>query len=215
MGATGINRTRRPSHPARTRNRTNHTPAIQYVNGAAITHLDLGLRASGIRIRPATHLTGVDITDSDDDAEEETIGPDTDIDTLVNLIWAQFAYDLIQVSPNLKGRYDPPYTTLTQQEQTQVTADMYKKAALPFRAVWFRARDLKFWDLQFGRFFPSYDIVVGKIQNYTSCRYFQQWMRVRAQTSKEDFEFIRSQLRKLFRGLVWLPSTDVDRIWDT
>ncbi|KAH9852013.1 hypothetical protein C2E23DRAFT_693034, partial [Lenzites betulinus] len=183
----------------------------------AVVPLGLDLAALNISIAPSLELSGPDVAFHrgipEDDHDD--IGPDTDLSALIDRLVAQMSLDIIQISPNLKSRLDPSYTTLSIDQQHAVTIDLYKSLVLPFTGVWFRTSNSKHWDLQFDRFFPGYDKQLDKLQNFPSCRYFQLWLRLRTQMRKPAFEALRAKLRVPFRDLSWLPYTDSDRMWDT
>ncbi|KAI9062333.1 hypothetical protein FKP32DRAFT_1574348, partial [Trametes sanguinea] len=187
------------------------------MNPGAVRPLNLGLRDMGLKIRTRLLLTGPDIPSVMADPEgEDSIGPHTDLDALIDRIWAQFGFDLIQVSPNLRSRADGAYTTLSHDEQLLATIDIFTRPVLPFCAVWWRVRDKNYWDvIQFDRFFPPHGKELQRMQNFPSCRYFQLWLRLRAQMPSADFARVREKILPLFRKLYWLPHTDTQRLWDT
>ncbi|OJT03953.1 hypothetical protein TRAPUB_5363 [Trametes pubescens] len=217
LGATGVRRRRRPANLTRIANQRQRTTEIEFTNPEAVVPLDLDLEGLVITISPTLRLTGRDIpvTDAYDDEEVDAIGPDTDVSMLFDRLVAQWAYDMIQVSPNMKSRNDPSWTTLSVDQQRLVTLSLYKRLVLPFKGVWYRTGDAKYWDLLFDRFFPPQTKSLDKLQNYPGCRYFQLWLRLRAQVAKAPFEQLRNRLRPIFRDLDWLPYTDSDRIWNT
>ncbi|KAI0713979.1 hypothetical protein C8Q76DRAFT_619963, partial [Earliella scabrosa] len=224
FGASGINRVRRPPNLSRQSNRVNHTVSIQWANPDAITPSVFGLDDLGIRLHPRLRLAGRDIEEDnfDEPVDELEDGMDRDhhgllyADQIVDRIWAQFPYDLIQISPNLKSRINPAYTTLTSAEQQQVTLDLFKRPFFPFRCVWYRERDFKFWyETQFARFFPPKGQTLANVQNYGSCRYMQDWMRVMTQVSHVNAKIIRKKMMEKFKDILWLPHTETTRIWDT
>ncbi|KAI9062337.1 hypothetical protein FKP32DRAFT_1574343, partial [Trametes sanguinea] len=160
-------------------------------------------------------MTGRDVEDLWDVADPSALTPDTNLDDFINTLWAQFAYDLIQVSPNLKSRHALPYVTLSYEQQLEVTPAIFKSAVLPFRAIYYRSRDTQFWLQQFDRFFPPSGKVLEKSQNFPKCRYYHQWLELRTLIPAVDFNKIRRALWAQFRKLWWLPHTETGRIWDT
>ncbi|KAL7281845.1 hypothetical protein ACG7TL_005168 [Trametes sanguinea] len=215
MGATGLKRTGKASNPARMQNRRGHTSPIQLVTAIAIPPLNLGLSALGLSIRQPVRLSGRDIEDLWAVPDPDALTPDTNLDDFISTLWAQFAYDLIQVSPNLKDRNELPYVTLSYEEQLEVTPQLFKAAVLPFRAVYYRPRDSQFWRQQFDRFFPPAGKVIDKSQNFPKCRYYHQWLELRSLMPAVDFNKVRLALWSQFRKLWWLPHTETTRIWDT
>ncbi|KAI9069502.1 hypothetical protein FKP32DRAFT_1559601 [Trametes sanguinea] len=219
MGATGLARIRKAANPSRLANKRAHTAPIEHLNPGAVRPLNLGLRAAGLKIRAQLVLTGDDIPTRPQAAQlddEDLIGPHSDLDALVDRIWAQFGFDLIQVSPNLKSRAEGAYITLSHEEQLAATLDLFKRPVLPFCAVWWRVRDKPYWDIhQFDRFFPPKEKELQRMQNFPSCRYFQLWLRLRSQMPPTHFDRLRAKLLPLFRTLYWLPHTDSERLWDT
>lgn len=217
FGTTGLRRKARQANPSRILNRRDHTSEVQFLNPDAIVPLGLDLAGLEISSAPALRLTGRDsaLQNQGDDDDPDSIGPHTDLPALVNELVAQMALDIIQVSPNLKGRDDSCYISLSTEEQHTVTLNLYKSLSLPLKAVWFRLSDPVHWELQFDRFFPPYDKVLNKLQNFNACRYFQTWLRLRSQLARASFQALRSQLRVPFQELSWLPFTDTDRMWDT
>ncbi|OSC97357.1 hypothetical protein PYCCODRAFT_1440228 [Trametes coccinea BRFM310] len=175
------------------------TAPIRLVNPNAVQPLGLGLNRSP----------------SNRSSRPQRRGAPTDLDALVDEIWAQFAYDLIQISPNLKDERDPPYVTLTAAQRSKVTVDLYKQHSLPFRSVYYRTRDRAFWCQSFDKYFPPHGQLIVKAQNYPSCRYYTTWLRLRDDTSAGVFEAIRDKLRPAFLQLLWVPYNELDRIWNT
>ncbi|KAI9069962.1 hypothetical protein FKP32DRAFT_1558697, partial [Trametes sanguinea] len=196
-------------------NRRGQTSAVQNVTANPIAPLHLGLSQLGLVIRHPVQLTGRDIEGLWIDDDPDAITPETDLDEFIDRLWAQFAYDLIQISPNLKNRHALPYTTLSYEEQLEVTPELFKRPILPFRAVYFRSRDSQFWLQQFDRFFPPSNKTLDKSQNFPKCRYYHQWLELRGLMPAVDFNKVRRALWAQFRKLWWLPHTETGRIWDT
>ena len=222
MGATGISHTQQPANLHRISNRRAHTLSIQFVNPDAIIPHTFNLDMTSVRLRTRLHMTGPDVQDlSDEDEDEDEDFPRDGSgsilpDALLDRIWAQFPYDLIQVSPNLKHRRDPPYTVLSAVQQSQVTLDLFKRPIFPFRKVWYRVRDAKFWNhTQFDRYFPPKGAQLSNLQNFTACLYFQDWMRLMSRVSDRDAKVIRLKIQEKFKEILWLPHTETSRIWDT
>lgn len=216
MGATGIARVNQPANPLRLSNRRLHTTDIQFLTPELIVPLGLKLSDAAITVRGGIRLSGPDIMDVDSENDEvdlDVIGPDVNLDDLIARIWAQFAVDLIEVSPNYKSRKGDAYTTLSPEERIKVTIDLYKRPVFPFRAVWWNTRDD--WTLQFDRLFPPCGAIKRKMQSTSSCRYYQDWHSLISRVEKSDVERIRKRLRPLFDQLHWLPWTTTDKMWST
>lgn len=216
MGATGIARVNPPANPLRLANRRLHTTNLQFLAPELIVPLGLNLSDAAITVRDNIRLSGPDIMDvdsEDDEVDLDAIDPNVNLDDLVDRIWAQFAVDLIAVSPNYKPRKGEAYTTLSPEQRVNVSIDLYKRPVFPFRAVWWKTRDD--WTLQFDRLFPSRDAIQRKMQNASSCRYYQDWHRLISRVEKADVERIQKRLRPLFDQLHWLPWTTSDKIWAT
>ncbi|OSC96176.1 hypothetical protein PYCCODRAFT_1379590, partial [Trametes coccinea BRFM310] len=221
MGATGIERFNKGVNKGRTRNRRGYTLDVREVNADAVQPLNLGLADALVAMREPLVLAGPDI-----DGEAQAlipaaddgpilIAPNENIDYLVERIWAQFAFDLIQISPNNGSRFEPAYATLSSQERLQVTSDLFRRPAIPFSAVWYRFRDQKDWDALFDKLFPPHGHVSYRVQNYNSCLYFQLWQLFGSQTQQAGFEQVRERLRRVFGTLLWQPDAASDRIWVT
>lgn len=223
MGAGGITVGRRRANPARLNNRISQTSNVEWVNPDAITDCVFGLNDRGIRLHPSIRLAGPDQGASSDDEPDDfernvtrDIGGLLYPDSIIDRIWAQFPYDLIQVSPNLKSRRDPAYTTLNAEQQMKVTLELFKRPVLPFRTAWVRFRDQKFWSTtQFDRFFPPKGARLENLQNFTGCRYFRDWMIVMTQATPQHAKAIRAKVHKKFMQILWLPHTESDRMWST
>ncbi|CDO76797.1 hypothetical protein BN946_scf184978.g26 [Trametes cinnabarina] len=193
-------------HPERLQNRGVPTASVRFINPDAVQSLCLGFNSHGAA------LHGGQKRGSGGDCE---LGPHTDLDALVDEIWAQFAFDLVQVSPNLRDIRDPPYITLSSDQRDKVTIDLYKQHALPFLSVYYRTRTHEFWCESFDKYFPPDGKPVDKAQNYPACRYYQTWLRMQKWTTRSRFESIRVKLKPLFMKLLWLPYNELDRIWNT
>ncbi|KAI9062151.1 hypothetical protein FKP32DRAFT_1593720 [Trametes sanguinea] len=209
------------AHPGRLDNRRGiQTSSIRLVNPEAVQPLGLRLNSLGIPVKVRARLSSRGAStaiQSKDGHGQDQLECRSDLDALVDEIWAQFAYDLIQISPNLKDERDPPYVTLTIAQRDKVTIDLYKQRSLPFRSVYYRTRDREFWCQSFDKYFPPRGQVIAKAQNYSSCRYYSTWLRLREDTRATAFaiETIRNGLRRAFLRLLWLPYNELDRIWNT
>ena len=226
MGAKGAAFVQRAANPTRTSNKKPITLAVEHVNPDAIVPLDLDLEANGVAIIRAQAIAGNDLqalsAAMEDDQEEFNDGRAIFIDegstpdNIVSHIVAQWAFDILQVSPNKKARSNSSYVTLTHAQLAIVTLDIYRNTIIPFEKVWVRARDQDYWKLQFDRFFPPKNAVAtNRLQNFATCRYFMMLDRLMASVSTLHANMIRAAARILFRKFRWLPHTESDRMWQT
>ncbi|KAI0781225.1 hypothetical protein BD413DRAFT_503657, partial [Trametes elegans] len=226
MGATGIECHTKGGNKARTRNRRGYTLDVREVNADAVQSLNLALANEDVVMWQPVILSGPDVdgagegdvaVQANDLAEDDALllAPNGDIDYLVDRIWAQFAFDLIQVSPNNINRFEPAYATLSSAERLLVTPDLYRRPAIPFSASWYRFRGDQEWSAIFNRLFPPHGHVSFQVQNYNSCQYYQLWQLLSSQCQQAGFERLRAKLRTVFGSLLWLPDAASDRIWVT
>lgn len=114
-----------------------NTTNLQFLAPELVVPLGLNLSDAAITVRDNIRLSGPDIMDvdsEDDEVDLDAIDPNVNLDDLVDRIWAQFAVDLIAVSPNYKPRKGEAYTTLSPEQRVNVSIDLYKRPVFPFRA---------------------------------------------------------------------------------
>lgn len=219
MGHNGALASRRAVNTTRTAVLKHElTPPIQFVNAAAITPLDLKLADCGIVVKRSFTLTGRDVgpEGADDEDDLDFLGAGTDLDAYVDRMWAQFAFDLIQLSPNIKDRTLNSYVTLSPEQRREVTAKLFQQFKLPFVSALYRSVDRKGWSLHFDSLFPPMaKETTAAFQAIAKSRYFLHWQKLRSQLSPEHFARLRGKLEPVFNQLWWLPYTQSDRVWDT
>ncbi|PSS30936.1 hypothetical protein PHLCEN_2v2528, partial [Hermanssonia centrifuga] len=174
--------------------------------------VDLGLGNRGVRMHEPATMTGPDVIEISDSEDEEK-----DIDKVVSKILKQFPYDVIQQSPNQSANNRPAYTTLTRVEQDNVTMDIFKQTELPFIRAQLKIVSTHTWDrVFFDRFFPPKGFSPrGRIQNFPSCAYYQDWIGLINRMTSADVEIARKKIAKYFKDVHWLPHTASDRMWMT
>ena len=223
VGAAAERSTRRgPVNPARVHNRRPMTLPIELINPEAV--VELGLDLEDVALRPAVIVAGPDTELLED--QETNFYDDEDslfrregiaVDDIVDIIVAQWGFDLMQVTPNIKSSLEPAHTILDQTQLTKVTRSLYESSVLPFRHAWIRPGSVVDFETVCRRLFPSpstTSALNGPPQNYNSCRYFRLWDRLTQKASAEDIEKIWRKIYNLvMRSTQWLPYALTDRIW--
>ena len=162
FGTTALSRSRKPNMN-RMNNRRSQTIGIKYINPDAIQPSVFGLDDLGIRLQPQLQYSGLDddaLSDEEDPDDLDHVGDRDEHgellpDAILDLIWPQVAFDIMQVSPNKKSRQEPAYTTLNPEQRNTVTMDMFQHLTIPLSSMWVRRRDKHYWmKTQFDRFFP-------------------------------------------------------------
>lgn len=211
----------RAKNPTRIRNKMQLTSPISLVNPEAIQPLNWGLHARGIRLvdepvfedAPDEDLLG----QPNRDGRDIFLAPNANVDSILDNILAQFAYDIIQRSPNQKYSSQGAYCTLTQEQQMLVTIDLFKGKVLPFERAWLRFSIWDDWVNMVNCLFPDIEQApITNPQNYGSCRYFYLWDRLmRNLGSPGDRLEVRRAVARHIASYHWLPYANSDRIWQS
>jgi hypothetical protein len=200
-----------PAHPSRVPNKAKRTPAW-HNHGQASDVALFDLSERGIHLQTPPRDGGSDI--SEDETE-----PEGDIDAKLTRIWHQFLLDLTMSAPNPKRATEPSYCKLSTHDRKIVTEATYrnKKLSTYFTDVQWKIGSEKEWNTVFDRFFTPKDSkhAAKVVQNYTSSTYLPLWEALKSSSNNKTTEEMRSELKKRFNRLYWVPFAQSDRIWYT
>ncbi|KAG6906448.1 hypothetical protein DXG01_013908 [Tephrocybe rancida] len=201
-------------HPTRVNNKRKKT--MTYFNwGQQTQEPEFSLSQAGYELEPIPRDEGSDI--ENDGGEDED--PEATLDTVLTKLWRQGLLDFTSKVPNPRDASIPSYCVIPVADRTTITIDAYSDLSLSayFRDCQYRVADRKEWSDLFDTLFPP----KGKnkqgktVQNYRQSQYYIQWVKLRDQSDDETFSIIRSEVRKKFNTVVWMPAAKSDRIWAT
>jgi hypothetical protein len=204
--------------PFRIPNRRKKTTEVQFVRDDIEEDIDLQLAERGVKIRPVAREAGRDV-----DARSHQVndvvnaGPDERVAS----IWKQACHDIFAVGPNGEKSSDPSHIIMSLEARQNVTWDIFKSTNFSkiFENVQIRKVDEIFWTTTlFDRYFPPQGTPPkerGKIQNFPSTTYYNDWFKLMSEVSAKHANIIRSGVLDEFKKLKWLPHAEVDRMWAT
>jgi hypothetical protein len=169
------------------------------------------LEQKGFRLPSPVVDSGSDM--EKDSSDEESLG----LNACITSIYHQFFIDIFIKAPGAKGSYHS-FCRLSEDERARAKPDLCKERNLGrlFTACFYKIGDKKDFDDVFDRLFPPKGcIITQKVQNYKNCTYFIKWLDFVGQSDEKTAKEVRKEIRKMMRGLFWLPYARADRIWLT
>lgn len=153
----------------------------------------------------------------DEEDEDNVDDPPRGLNEQVSALWSQFLADLLIKAPNPR-RGSLPYCRLDIWEKEEVGEEGFKNPnlAIIWNIVAFRRATPSEWTSVFDRLFPSkVKEYAPTTQNYTQCRWLQQWGKMLLTMDPSSIHITRTALRQSFDQLLWIPAAKSDRIWET
>lgn len=177
-----------------------------------------------LQFRPAQRMRGDDVNHfarhggGNRIQGQNNINPanqEEDMGIRIQKLLEQFFYDLIQQAPNRKAAKDGSWTNIpVSMRLEEGTEQLYKSLALPFYAAQYIFCDAETWKKHFDRFFPL-EIPSRIGQNFGQTSYYAQWLELVNSLSTQSLARVRQTIKVKFDTLLWVPSTQYDRIWCT
>ncbi|KAI6138337.1 hypothetical protein BKA82DRAFT_3990551 [Pisolithus tinctorius] len=131
------------------------------------------------------------------------------------MILEQMYYDILQESPNKRSHTQGAWTNIPQSLRDEMAVeDLYLQLELPFEAVQYSIASDEVWQLHFNRFFPA-QVPQRAGQNFGKCRYYHTYLALVRRLPSHQLQLVRSELRRKFNTLAWIPYTESDRMWCT
>ncbi|KDQ63896.1 hypothetical protein JAAARDRAFT_118038 [Jaapia argillacea MUCL 33604] len=169
----------------------------------------------GMKLRPLSRPKGPDVVRENAEAEE-----DMDLDQIIEMVWRQFAPEILIKGPNKRTVAQGTHTHMSRQDRIDSDTATYKTFDLSgiFERIQYKVADAVEWLEIFDRLFPiapEAPQVNIRRQNYDSCLYFKTWEKTIARLSRPDAKKVKDEVRKHFNKLWWMPYAVKERIWKT
>ena len=150
--------------------------------------------------------------DSDDDD-----GSNAGLNEQITALWSQFLSDLLIKAPNpRRGVTRYCHLEIWEKETAGERAFKNPNLATVWNIVAWRKASPREWSMVFNYFFPQeIPDYAPSTQNYTQCRWLQQWGKMLTKMNYNSIKITRDALRRSFDQLLWIPAAQSGRIWDT
>jgi hypothetical protein len=228
LGVGDVQRGHREPHEERTANRTTHqTMDVRHIRPADRPLPAIGHRLDGLPFPNPQQPHGADVNFFQEhgggNRQAIDVGNNFEIQQDANnplknevqIILEQMYFDILQESPNKRSHREGAWTNIPQVLRQQLaTEDLYLQLELPFEAVQYHISSAEEWTTHFNRFFPS-AIPEHVFQNFGKARYFNTYLDLVRRLTPHRLGIVRTELRRKFDTLAWIPHTEGDRMWST
>lgn len=228
IGTTDVAIGPQPRHTERTTNRSsNKTMDIRHIRPEERPLPTLTARLDGLPLPNPQHPRGPDVdyfqqngggnrqAEGADDEPQFQEDPQNPLKNEVQVILEQFFFDILQESPNKKSKTEGSWTNIPATLRHELgVEDLYMHLDFPFHGAQYTVLAADKWVGHFDRFFPQ-KVPERVGQNFGKARYFQMYLNLVSRLSLQRLGEVRSELRRKFNSLAWIPHTECDRMWST
>ncbi|KAJ8074343.1 hypothetical protein PM082_012656 [Marasmius tenuissimus] len=172
------------------------------------------LESQGFTVPPPPIDEGSDI-----EADAGPVSTEVTIDQRLKEIFLQCLVDILNKAPNPVRSNDPSYLTMGEGERMEAGEEVYRNLHLSdyWREIFYKVGTPKDFDEAFDGLFnnPRTSPKLEKAQNYWQMIYYQRWTKLCSEVDNETIEAMRGEIRKRYDGLLWVPWSSRDRVWNS